>query len=151
MADIEKGVQRRLVGALHVEDESERALEIVEVGDFYRDAVEIIGEGELEQLRHVVATLRQLGTVIKGTHGLRKMRWEAKGKERGGARVLYYYGGDHMPIYLVAIYPKSHKADLTSAEKKAARKFIEVIDREHKARQFPLKLRVVVGPGGKRR
>ena len=76
---------------------------------------------ELEQLREEQSVLRQLGSVVAGTGGLRKFRHGAKGKgKRAGARVIYYYG-DHMPIFLIAIYAKSEKTDMSNAEKKAAK------------------------------
>lgn len=65
-----------------------------------------------------IGTLRQLGVVMKDTSGLRKMRWATNSKgKRGGARVIYYYG-DHMPIFMVAIFSKSEKVDMTGPEKK---------------------------------
>ena len=63
-----------------------------------------------------------------------------KGK-RGGARVIYYYGGDHMPIFLIAIYAKNEKADLTAAEKEASKKLIETLNREYRAKEQALELR----------
>jgi hypothetical protein len=94
-------------------------------------------------LKREVATFRQLGNVIEETNGLRKFRYGAKGKgKRGGARVLYYYGGDHMPIFLIAIYPKSEKENITDAEKKAIRKLIRALGDEYRPKAPP-KLRVV--------
>lgn len=132
------------IGAIHIELPSSRMLEVVEFGSFSADAAGLLSADELEELRGELATLRQLGSIIKDTNGLRKFRWAAKGKgKRGGVRVIYYYGGDHMPVFLVAIYSKSEKADMTKAEKKAARKYIDVIKEEYRARMTPPKLRVV--------
>lgn len=137
MAERKDCAARRFIGSIHVEAENERALEIVEVGDFTQDALDILGEDSLDELRLEVATLRQLGEVVKDTGGLRKMRWSARGKgKRGGARILYYYGNDDMPVFLVAIYPKSSKADMTAAEKKAARKFIAEVKREYSVKHL---------------
>jgi hypothetical protein len=75
---------------------------------------------------------RQLGSVIKARGGLRKVRWGAGGKgKRGGARIIYYYGGDHMPIFLIAVYAKSEKADMTQSERKEAARMVDALQREY--------------------
>lgn len=133
---------QELIGALVVESAEGRPLEVVEVGDFNKDALSALSENELEQLRNELATLRQLGSVIKGTNGLRKFRWGAKGKgKRGGVRVIYYYGGDHMPLFLIALYAKNEKADLTASEKKWAKNLIELLNKEYQHK--PVRLRVI--------
>ena len=69
----------------------------------------------------------------------------AKGKgKRGGVRVVYYYGGDHMPIFLIAIYAKNEKIDMTAAEKKASKKFVQEIKKQYAMRRNTSpKLRIV--------
>jgi hypothetical protein len=143
--------QLNFIGSIFVEPEDQRLLEVIEVGDFPDDAAEVLSADEIEELKQEVACLRQLGSVIEGTGGLRKFRYGAKGKgKRGGARVLYYYGGDHMPIFLIAIYPKSEKENISAAEKKAGRKLIQTLIDENKPKSQP-KLRVVKSVKGKRR
>lgn len=128
-----------------------RPLEIVELKSFEKEADELLSREELEQLRQELAVLRQLGTVISGTGGLRKFRWGAKGKgKRGGVRVLYYYGGDHMPIFLIAIYAKNEKVDMTPAEKKAATKLVAALNLEYRHKRSTPQFRVVLGSGRRR-
>jgi mRNA-degrading endonuclease RelE of RelBE toxin-antitoxin system len=109
--------------------------EVIELNSFSSDADKLLSKDELDALRVELAQLRQLGDVIRDSGGLRKFRWGAKGKgKRGGARVIYYYGGDHMPIFLIAIYAKNEKSDMTGAEKKAAKKFVEALRQEYATR-----------------
>ena len=57
--------------------------------------------------------------MIPGTGGLRKVRIGRGGiGKRGGARVVYYYHDDQIPILLLALYAKNAKGDLSAAEKK---------------------------------
>lgn len=129
-----------------------RLLEVVEMGDFGAGARQLWSEDEISRLTVELATLRQLGNVIKDTNGLRKFRWSAGGKgKRGGARVIYYYGGDLMPIFLIAVYAKSEKADMTNAEKKAARKLVDTLKREYAPKKGAPQLRVVAYTKGPRR
>jgi hypothetical protein len=59
------------------------------------------------------------GDVIRGTGGLRKVRIGRSGSgKRGGARVIYYFHDVDTPIFLVALYAKNEKGDITAAEKK---------------------------------
>lgn len=58
------------------------------------------------------------GDLIQGTGGIRKIRWarDAKGKS-GGVRVIYYFHSDMMPLYLLAVFGKNEKANITAEEK----------------------------------
>jgi hypothetical protein len=57
--------------------------------------------------------------VIKGTGGVRKLRWAASGRgKRGGGRVIYYFHDTEMPLYLFKFYAKALKSDLTARENK---------------------------------
>ena len=59
----------------------------------------------------------QAGKVIRGSGGLRKVRWAAKGRgKRGGARVIYFWWIGEARILLLDIYAKSEQEDLTAAE-----------------------------------
>lgn len=140
------------IGSLVVEATHTRLLEVVEFTDFSADAKGLLTEQQLQTMRTELSTLRQLGSMIKDTGGLRKFRWGAKGKgKRGGVRIIYYYGGDHMPIFLIAIYSKSEKADMPPAEKKAARKIVSVIKEAYRTKMSPPQLRVVHGRAKGRR
>lgn len=73
--------------------------------------------------------------IVPGTGGVRKARWtrQAKGKS-GGVRVIYYYwrtiedGTKRLidpEVYLLSIYAKNDQSDMTAADRKAAKKFVE--------------------------
>ena len=65
------------------------------------------------------------GDLIPGGGGLRKVRWNGCGRgKRGGSRVIYYWEVKGV-IYMLLVYPKNKKDDLTAAEKAALRKLLE--------------------------
>ncbi|MWL87407.1 toxin [Cupriavidus sp. SW-Y-13] len=68
------------------------------------------------------------GEVIRGTNGLRKVRYidprRQKGK-RGGLRVIYYYWRGGPQSWLFTIYDKDGQADLTPAQTEQLRLFLE--------------------------
>lgn len=70
----------------------------------------------------------ELGAVMPGTGGFRKVRWEdprrGKGK-RGGLRVIYYHlTADHQ-IWFFTLYDKDEAVDLTTEEKRSLKKAIQ--------------------------
>lgn len=57
------------------------------------------------------------GVLIRGGHGLRKVRWTLPGRGKsGGLRVIYYWRLAHSQIVLVALVAKSVRTDLSPAQ-----------------------------------
>lgn len=55
----------------------------------------------------------QAGTIIRGSGGIRKIRWSQEGKgKRGGVRVIYYWKKAISGIWLLTIYAKNEKATI---------------------------------------
>ena len=69
----------------------------------------------------------ELGDIIPGTGGFRKVRWvdpsRGKGK-RGGIRVIYYYLTSDHQIWFFTVYDKNEASDLTSDEKRILKQAI---------------------------
>jgi hypothetical protein len=58
------------------------------------------------------------GILIKGTGGIRKLRWARSGRGKsGGVRVVYYFHSHEMPLYLLTLFGKNEKANLSMEEK----------------------------------
>ena len=73
------------------------------------------------------------GVEIPGTGGVRKLRFAALGRGKsGGARAIYFYGGEDMPVYALLAYAKT---DLTSAERRAVAALAAAIRAAGKERQ----------------
>ena len=68
------------------------------------------------------------GDLIQGTGGLRKLRWAAKGRgKRGGSRVCYVDLIRKEKIYLIAVFSKNEKTDLTEPEKQEIKGLIKIL------------------------
>ena len=68
------------------------------------------------------------GDEMPGTGGVCKLRFAALGHgKRGGARVVYFYGGEDMPVYALLAYAKSAKTDLNPSERRAVRTIVAAI------------------------
>ena len=110
-------------------------LTIIEFKSFTHDADKLFSSQEIDDLRVELALDPEKGDKIPGTGGIRKLRVgiEAKGKgKRGGARVIYYYHSDDLPLALLAVYAKGEKIDLTADDKKELRQLVKDYVAEHR-------------------
>ncbi len=90
-----------------------------------------LGDNELLTLEQALLADPQLGDVIEGTGGARKMRIQLEGRgKRGGGRVIYLDVFEQENLYLLFAYPKNVQEDLTPDQKKAIRAMIEAIRKE---------------------
>lgn len=80
-----------------------------------------LDDNSLKKLQEEILENPQLGSVIQGTGGLRKMRFALDSGKRGGIRVLYVDLVLHEEIYLITAYSKKSKEDLTDIEKKKSK------------------------------
>jgi hypothetical protein len=102
---------------------------VAETVVYLADAVKLYSEEERDSIIKMLATDPECGDVMPRTGGVRKVRVgrDSRGKS-GGARVIYYFhGSDRLPIYVLAIFGKNEKDNLSEEEKNALRKFVAVI------------------------
>jgi mRNA-degrading endonuclease RelE of RelBE toxin-antitoxin system len=92
---------------------------VAEVDPFPATAARVgLTEDERKAVTDFLAENREVGDLIPGTGGLRKLRWPGRGKgKRGGYRVIYYFFNEGVPLYLLAVYPKNEQIDLTPQQK----------------------------------
>jgi hypothetical protein len=75
-------------------------------------------EHEREALVNYLAHNPLAGDLIPGTGGVRKLRWALKGRgKRGGARIIYFYHSENLPLFLLSGYAKNTRADLSQADR----------------------------------
>jgi hypothetical protein len=112
-------------------------MEFVEAPAFTRHVSDYLGDDEYQELQKRLADNPELGDLIPGTGGFRKLRWtdprRGKGK-RGGLRIIYYYFLSGQVIWLMTLYGKDEASDLTSNEKKALKSALETELRSRQAK-----------------
>lgn len=70
----------------------------------------------------LVAANPEAGDLLQGTGGVRKARLAGRGKGKsGGYRIVWYYGGGDIPVFLLTVFGKGEKANLTQGERNALR------------------------------
>ena len=87
-----------------------------------------LSDVDLRWLQLGIITNPKVGAVLKGTGGLRKLRFAPPGAEHGKSgshRVCYVLFEEFGTVLLVTAYSKNKKDTLTEAEKKAIRQLIE--------------------------
>lgn len=95
----------------------------IETPVFTGQVIELLTDEEYGRFQQCLAAHPQMGDVIPGTGGLRKVRWSVQGRgKRGGVRVIYYHVSAAAQCRMLLIYRKGLKDDLTAAEKKVLRK-----------------------------
>jgi mRNA-degrading endonuclease RelE of RelBE toxin-antitoxin system len=108
---------------------------VIETADFLADAA-ATGMSEEERALIVLALSEKpkLGDLMPGTGGARKVRFASPGKgKRGGYRVIHYYGGEDIPVFLLAVLKKGERADLSQAEKNELRKELAGLKQDYLA------------------
>ena len=71
----------------------------------------------LLQLR--LAADPEAGDLIRGTGGLRKIRWQGSGRgKRGGVRVIYYWAAKEDVVLMLLMYGKGERDDLSADQKR---------------------------------
>jgi hypothetical protein len=110
---------------------SRRPVSVIELAGYRRRAGELLSLAEQDAVVDLVAYEPTCGDVIPGTGGLRKVRIGRGGSgKRGGARIVYYFHDPDMPIYLLALYAKNEKGDLSAGEKKEFSELVKEIIRQ---------------------
>jgi len=68
------------------------------------------------------------GVIMEGTGGVRKLRWgrQDRGKS-GGVRVIYYFHSEQMPLYLLTMFAKNERANLTKAEQNELAELVDML------------------------
>lgn len=79
-----------------------------------------LSDDEIQDLAIAVAGDPLGGDVMVGTGGARKMRHAGRGAGKsGGNRTVHYFGGEDVPIFLLALIDKGQRANLSKAERNA--------------------------------
>ncbi len=109
---------------------------VVETPMFLRAAEAIYSEADREEIVRTIAATPEAGDLMPGTGGYRKLRFARSGMgKRGGARVVYLYGGEDLPIFLITVYAKSEKGNLSKAEQNALAKMAKSFFADYKGKR----------------
>ena len=90
-------------------------------------------KAERDAVVEMLANRPQAGNELSGTGGARKVRVAGRGKGKsGGYRVITFYSGEDIPVFLLTAYSKSERANLSKAERNELKAILADIAREYR-------------------
>ncbi len=116
--------------------ETTRLLTVVENAAYLAAAKPLFSDAERAAVVDMIARAPECGDLIVGGGGIRKVRFGVGGRGKsGGARIIYLFHSVGCPAFLLTVFAKNEKANLTKAEANmlaaAARRIIEAYKRRH--------------------
>jgi mRNA-degrading endonuclease RelE of RelBE toxin-antitoxin system len=101
-------------------------MHFIETPIFTRRMESLLTAEEYRELQNGLIKQPDAGAIIRGSNGLRKIRWAAKGRgKRGGVRVIYYWFVSSEKFLMLFIYPKNEQDDLTPEQTKRLKSLVE--------------------------
>ncbi len=114
-----------------------RLQEVSEAPAFSRKAAKLWAQEEYDEFIGFIARNPEAGDLIEASGGARKVRWSRAGSgKRGGTRIVTYYYDETLPVYLLMLFAKNEKADLSADNKRELRETIAAIKAKHKLRKL---------------
>ena len=87
-------------------------LTIAELPEYIRRAEKLLSHAERADVVSYLAAHPKSGDLMEGT---------------GGVRVIYYVHSDAMPLYLLTLFAKNERANLSKAERNELRELVDLL------------------------
>jgi hypothetical protein len=102
---------------------------IVLLPAFERDAKAAgVTDEELQAMLAFIARAPLAGDLMAGTGGARKLRHRKEGSGKsGGYRTIHYFAGEDLPIFMIAIFAKGEKDNLSKAERNEVARLLPIL------------------------
>ena len=101
---------------------------IAETEPYRKKASKLLSEEERGDLIAYLSLRPTAGDIVQGTNGVRKLRWaRSGGGKSGGYRVIYYFHSEIMPLYLLTVFGKNEKSNISDKEKQILSKVVQQI------------------------
>jgi hypothetical protein len=98
---------------------------VVETPSYLADAERLFSPDERVAIVDRLAAEPTCGVVIPRSGGIRKVRFGFGGRgQSGGARIIYLFSGAGLPVFVLAVFAKNEKANLSAAERNALARMV---------------------------
>ena len=100
-------------------------MRFIETTVFTRAVVELLDDNQYRALQLALLLRPELGRLIRGSGGIRKLRWSISGRgKRGGVRVLYFWDEPSETFYMLYVFRKSAQEDLTARQLRELKRLV---------------------------
>ena len=101
---------------------------VAELPEYLRGAGKLLDAKDRQDIINYLATHPKAGDLMEGTGGVRKLRW-GRGNQRksDGVRVIYYFHSDLMPLYLLTLFAKNERANLSKSERNELSELVNLL------------------------
>jgi hypothetical protein len=88
----------------------------------------LLSLGERIDIINYLAAHPKAGDLMEGTGGIRKLRWgRGDSGKSGGVRVIYYVHSEQMPLYLLTLFAKNERANLSKAQRNELADLVDIL------------------------
>lgn len=108
-------------------------LTVIETPHYLAKAEKLLTHAQMQEITMLLAANPDLGDMMAGTGGVRKFRFALHGSrgKSGGARVLHFAATGRGKVFLLDIFAKNEKANLSTAEKQILQRFTRMLREEN--------------------
>ena len=99
---------------------------VIETPVFTKKATDLLSEDEREEFAVFISQNPTSGSVVKGSGGVRKIRWaRSDSGKSGGVRVIYYNMVEDEEVWLLTLYAKNERSTIPAHELRLIKEAIE--------------------------
>jgi len=111
-----------------------RRITIIETPEYLSRCKKLMEEEERFEIINFLSENPDVGNLIEGTGGARKLRWKRSGRGKsGGFRIIYFFHNPAAPLFLLTMFAKNEKINLTMAERRELKGILcELVDEYEK-------------------
>ena len=107
---------------------------VAETIRYAQRVAKLLSMAERDAVIATIAADPMAGDLIQGTGGLRKLRFGKGGRGKsGGVRVIYYFHDEGMPVFMLEIYGKNERSDLSHPERKNLAKLVSLLKSDRRS------------------
>jgi hypothetical protein len=109
---------------------------VVEMPEFLSATRKLLDDTERADLVDYLARNPVAGDLVEGTGGVRKIRWGLHGQgKRGGARVIYFFHSESVPLFALTAFAKNARSDLSAAERNEFKQLTKTLANSYKGKK----------------
>jgi mRNA-degrading endonuclease RelE of RelBE toxin-antitoxin system len=109
---------------------------VIETPSFLQDGKKLLADGDREALVNYLAYNPKAGVLVRGTGGIRKVRWAREGEGKsGGFRVIYFFHSTEAPLFALNVFAKNEKENISQAERNELKKITAILVENYKSKE----------------